>query len=109
MLHAAGVPVVVGTDQSVPGHSVHREIELYAMAGFTPMEAIQAATIVSARAMGMEKELGTIEAGKRAGLILVNGNPLEDIHPITSGEVLMMGRKKFKQGAFLVHAGRLPL
>jgi imidazolonepropionase-like amidohydrolase len=79
-LHRAGISVVAGTDQTVPGYSLHREIELYVQAGFTPMEAIQAATIVPARAMGLDKELGTVEMGKRADLILVNGNPLEDIH-----------------------------
>jgi len=79
ILHRAGIAIVAGTDQSVPGHSLHREIELYVKAGFTPMEALQAATIVPARVMGLEKELGTIEPGKRADLIIVNGNPLEDI------------------------------
>ncbi|HKH99805.1 MAG TPA: amidohydrolase family protein [Candidatus Sulfotelmatobacter sp.] len=79
-LHRAGIPVVAGTDQTVPGHSLHREIELYVQAGFTPMEAIQAATIVPARAMGLDKETGTVEKGKRADLILIKGNPLEDIH-----------------------------
>ena len=79
-LHRSGVPIVAGTDQAVPGHSLHREIELYVQAGFTPMEAIQAATVVPARVMGMEKEAGTVEKGKRADLILINGNPLEDIH-----------------------------
>ena len=54
MLHRAGIPIVAGTDQTVPGHSLHREIELYVQAGFTPMEAIQAATIVPARAMGLD-------------------------------------------------------
>ena len=85
-LHRAGIPVVAGTDQTVPGHSLHREIELYVQAGFTPMEAIQAATIVSARAMGIEKESGTVEMGKRGDLILVNGNPLDDIHKIRNVE-----------------------
>jgi imidazolonepropionase-like amidohydrolase len=85
-LHRAGIPVVAGTDQTVPGHSLHREIELYVQAGFTPMEAIQAATIVSARAMGIEKESGTVEKGKRGDLILVNGNPLDDIHKIRNVE-----------------------
>ena len=73
------MPIVAGTDQAVPGHSLHREIELYVRAGFTPLEAIQAATIVPARAMGLDKETGTVEVGKRADLILVAGNPLEDI------------------------------
>jgi imidazolonepropionase-like amidohydrolase len=79
-LHRAGIPVVAGTDQTVPGHSLHREIELYVEAGFTPMEAIQAATIVPARAMGVDRELGTVEKGKRGDLILIHGDPLADIH-----------------------------
>lgn len=79
-LHRAGIPIVAGTDQSVPGHSLHRELELYVQAGFTPMEAIQAATIVPARAMGVAKESGTVEKGKRGDLILLTADPLADIH-----------------------------
>jgi hypothetical protein len=79
-LHRAGIPIVAGTDQTVPGYSLHREIELYAQAGFTPMEALQAATIVPARVMKLDKELGTVEAGKRADITILGGNPLEDIH-----------------------------
>jgi imidazolonepropionase-like amidohydrolase len=94
-LHRAGIPVVAGTDQSVPGHSLHREIELYVQAGFTPMEAIQAATIVSARAMGIEKESGTVEKGKRGDLILVNGNPLENIHNIRNVEYVITNGTMF--------------
>ncbi|HMF95169.1 MAG TPA: amidohydrolase family protein [Vicinamibacterales bacterium] len=78
-LHDAGVPVVAGTDEGVPGHSVHREIELYVEAGFTPMEALQAATIVSARAMKLDAESGTIERGKRADLVVLDANPLDSI------------------------------
>ena len=88
-LHRAGIPVVAGTDQTVPGHSLHREIELYVQAGFTPMEAIQAATIVPARAMGIEKESGTVEKGKRGDVILVDGNPLDDIHQIRNVEYVI--------------------
>jgi imidazolonepropionase-like amidohydrolase len=94
-LHRAGIPVVAGTDQTVPGHSLHREIELYVQAGFTPMEAIQAATIVSARAMGLEKESGTLEKGKRGDLILVNGNPLNDIHQIRNVEYVVTNGTMF--------------
>ena len=90
-LHRAGIPVVAGTDQTVPGHSLHREIELYVQAGFTPMEAIQAATIVPARAMGLDKESGTIENAKRGDMILVNGNPLDDIHNIRNVEYVITG------------------
>lgn len=89
ILHRAGVTIVAGTDQSVPGHSLYREIELYVQAGFSPQEALQAATIIPARVMGLEKELGTIEKGKRADLIIVNGNPLEDIHNIRNVEFVI--------------------
>jgi Amidohydrolase family len=85
-LHKAGVPIVAGTDQTVPGFSLYREIELYVQAGFTPMEAIQAATIVPARVMKLDTELGTVEAGKRADLIIVGANPLESIHNIRKVE-----------------------
>lgn len=78
-LHHAGIPVVAGTDVVVPAHSVHRELELFVRAGFTPMEAIQAATIVPARAMKLEKEVGTVEKGKRADLIIVDADPLQSI------------------------------
>jgi len=94
-LHRAGIPVVAGTDQTVPGFSLHREMELYVQAGFTPMEAIQAATIVSARAMGLDKESGTVESGKRGDLILVNGNPLEDIHQLRSVEYVITNGTMF--------------
>jgi imidazolonepropionase-like amidohydrolase len=78
-LHRAGIPVVAGTDQTIPGYSLHREIELYVQAGFTPMEAIQAATIVPARVMGLDREVGTVEPGKRADVIVLSANPLDDI------------------------------
>ena len=79
-LHAAGIPMVAGTDQAIPGYSLHREIEIYAEAGFTPLEALQAATIVSARALGVEKESGSLEAGKRGDVLLLNADPLAHIH-----------------------------
>jgi imidazolonepropionase-like amidohydrolase len=96
ILHQAGVPIVAGTDQAVPGFSVDREIELYVKAGFTPMEALQAATLVPARAMGMEKESGTVEAGKRADVVIVDGNPLENISDIRKVDTVFAAGKMYK-------------
>jgi len=81
-LHREGVPIVAGTDQAVPGFSVYHELELYVQAGFTPMEALQAATLVPARAMKVESDSGSLEAGKRADLDVLDANPLADIHNI---------------------------
>jgi imidazolonepropionase-like amidohydrolase len=83
-LHRAGVRIVAGTDQMVPGYSLYREIELYNQAGFTPLEALQAATIVPARVMQADSESGSIEVGKRADFDILDANPLEDIHNIRS-------------------------
>jgi imidazolonepropionase-like amidohydrolase len=79
-LHKAGIPMVAGTDQSIPGYSLHRELEIYVDAGFTPLEALQAATIEPARAMGVEKESGSLETGKRGDVVLLDADPLTDIH-----------------------------
>jgi imidazolonepropionase-like amidohydrolase len=51
-------------------------------AGFTPMEAIQAATLVPARVLGMDRDVGTVEKGKAADLAIVDGDPLADIHAL---------------------------
>ncbi len=98
-LHDAGVPVVAGTDEGVPGHSVHREIELYVEAGFTPLEALQAATIVSARAMKLDGELGTIERGKRADLAILDANPLDHIRNIRTVRWTVSGGRMYEAAA----------
>jgi imidazolonepropionase-like amidohydrolase len=81
-LHKGGVTIVPGSDTGLVGFGLYRELELYVQAGMTPMEAIQSATIVSARAMGLERESGTIESGKRADLALIDGDPLAGIREI---------------------------
>jgi imidazolonepropionase-like amidohydrolase len=95
-LHRAGVTVVAGTDQSVPGHSLHRELELYVQAGFTPMEAIQSATVVPARVMHLDGETGTIAAGKRADLLVVDGNPLERFSDLRRVWLVVAGGRRFE-------------
>jgi imidazolonepropionase-like amidohydrolase len=75
----AGLLVVAGTDKGVPGLSLHRELELYVDGGMTPLQALQTATIMPARAMKLDAELGTIEAGKRADLVVLDADPLASI------------------------------
>ena len=92
----AGVLVVAGTDKGVPGFSLQREIELYVEGGMTPLQAIQAATIVPARAMKLDKELGTIEPGKRADLVILDGNPLEQIGAIRSAAMVVSNGRLYR-------------
>ena len=107
-LHRAGIPIVAGTDQTVPGHSLHRELELYVQAGFTPMEAIQAASIVPARVMGLEKELGTVEKGKRGDLILLDANPLDDIRNSRQVEYVITNGTMFRTAELWQSVGFKP-
>lgn len=107
-LYRAGVPVVAGTDQVVPGHSLHREIELYVKAGMTPLEAIQAATIVPARVMKMDKDLGTVEAGKIADLIILDANPLEAISNIRRVRTVISNGRVFETAPLWQSVGFKP-
>ena len=99
-LHRAGVPIVAGTDLVVPGHTTYRELELYVRAGMTPMEAIQSATIVPARVMKLDKELGTIEAGKTADLIILDRNPLENIGNLRSVRFVITRGRMYESAPF---------
>jgi len=83
-MHRAGVEFLAGTDTgpgtpALPGISLHDELELLVESGFTPMEALQAATRNPARYLGKLQEMGTIEPGKLADLVLLDANPLDDI------------------------------
>ena len=78
----AGVRIAMGTDAGTPFNPHGRnaqELRRMVEFGMTPMQAVEAATRSAATLLGLESELGTIEAGKHADLILVNGNPLDDI------------------------------
>ncbi len=77
--HRAGVTVGVGTDIWQVPAAVHFELEELVAAGFTPLEAIGAGTLGSARILGAEAELGSIEPGKRADLVLLDADPTVDI------------------------------
>jgi imidazolonepropionase-like amidohydrolase len=82
-LNQAGVPLMIGTDLSVPGivpgYSVHEEMLIWQEAGMPAVDILRSATIVPAKFMGLEDRLGSICEGKTASMVLVRGNPLEDI------------------------------
>lgn len=84
LMHKAGVLFLAGTDTPpgvyiFPGFSLHEELQRFVAAGFTPLEALQTATLNPARFFGMEDQLGTVEPGKLADLVLLTANPLENI------------------------------
>jgi imidazolonepropionase-like amidohydrolase len=84
ILHERGVTLVAGTDAMgyplvTPGSSLHRELELLVGSGITPLDAIRSATIEPARFLMRPMEFGRIAPRLRADLLLVEGNPLEDI------------------------------
>ena len=81
-----GVRIVMGTDAgtfaTVPGASMTQEIELYAKAGLPTMSILRAATINGAQVLGIDGEVGQIKTGLRADLLLIDGNPLEDLSAV---------------------------
>jgi imidazolonepropionase-like amidohydrolase len=83
-LHAAGVPFLAGTDTPAgvdvtPGISLHLELQRFVAAGFTPLAALQTATINPARFYGKTSDYGSVQAGHVADLVILSANPLEDI------------------------------
>lgn len=82
-LHAGGVPFLLGSDApqmwNIPGYSTHRELQDIVSAGLTPFQALQTGTVNVARFFGTEATTGTIAAKKRADLVLIGGNPLQNI------------------------------
>jgi predicted amidohydrolase YtcJ len=93
----AGVPLMAGTDAPipsvVPGYSLHDELQELVAAGLTPFQALEAATVAPARFLRQEAQWGTIAAGSRADLLLVGGNPLDDLARLRApAGVMVAGR-----------------
>ncbi|NNE66734.1 MAG: amidohydrolase family protein [Pyrinomonadaceae bacterium] len=107
-LHEAGVPLIVGTDLVVPGHTQFRELELFVEAGISPVDAIKSATIVPARAMKLDKKLGTIEVGKIADLVIVDGDPDSSISEIRKTKFVIKDGKMFESAPLWESVGFRP-
>ena len=91
LMRDAGVPILAGTDQAPDGASLHRELELLVETGLSPLEAITAATSRATAFLGLTEELGTVEAGKRADLVLLDGDPLAAIRNTRRIDVVVGG------------------
>jgi imidazolonepropionase-like amidohydrolase len=97
-MYSLGNRFLAGCDGLVPGFCLHDELEWFTKAGFSPLQALQTATINPARFLGREDTQGTIEVGKRADLILLEANPLVDIRKVANIEnVVVRGKLVTKQ------------
>jgi len=102
-LFRTGVPIMAGTDAMnpycLPGFSLHDELALLVESGLTPLAALQAATITPARFIRRTADLGTIEPGKTASLILLRADPLADVHNTTQIEAVWFKGQYFDKAA----------
>ena len=93
-LRQKGVPIIAGTDMSPGG--ITDELAMYVNAGFTAFQAIQSATIIPAQVMKMDKVTGSIEEGKKADIILIDGNPLQNIGNIKNVKTVIKDNSVFE-------------
>jgi len=102
-MQKAGVGILAGTDTPnpycFPGFGLHDELGYLVQAGLTPMQALQAATLNPARFLGREKDLGTVETGKIADLVLLDANPLDNIGNTRKIAAVIYGGKVFDRSA----------
>ncbi len=95
--HRAGVKIAMGTDAGVMPHGTNlRELGLMVKIGMTPMQAIVATTRTAAECLGWQDELGTIQVGKLADIIIVKTNPLQDIQSLEDGDNIVLVMKDGK-------------
>jgi len=103
LMYQAGVPILAGTDtmnpHCLPGFGIHDELALLVEAGLSPLAAIQAATRNAAQFVGQLNSRGTIEVGKTADLVLLDKDPLADIHNTRSIQAVVLNGKLFQRAA----------
>lgn len=104
-LHAAGVRMSVGTDANnpwvAPGISFHRELELLVRAGIPVADVLRMATLGGAQSLGMDDDIGTVASGKRADLVLLDANPLENISNTQRIALVVQGGREFRRSEVL--------
>ena len=106
-IHDAGVTIIPGTD-ALAGYKLHHELELYARAGIAPSEVLRMATLTPALAMGVDKDRGVIAPGKLADMILVDGDPTQNIQDIDKITTVIKGGKVYDPAAIEKALGITP-
>jgi imidazolonepropionase-like amidohydrolase len=97
-MSSLGNRFLAGCDGLVPGFCLHDELEWFTKAGFSPLQALQTATINPARFLKREATQGTVETGKRADLVLLGANPLLDIRNVARIDAVVLRGKLVKKG-----------
>jgi imidazolonepropionase-like amidohydrolase len=101
----AGVPLVTGSDSGnflvLHGPTVQREVELWVAAGVPVEVALQAATLNGAKLLRADSRIGTVEKGKEATLLIVDGNPLQDVRALSSVSAVFMKGERVSRTALL--------
>jgi imidazolonepropionase-like amidohydrolase len=106
-LYDAGVPILAGTDATA-GLMLHRELELEVKAGIPPAKALQNATFLAASVLKQQSDLGSIETGKRADLLLVEGDPSKNISDIRRCRMTIKNGVVFDSAQLYAAVGILP-
>jgi len=107
LLFDRGVPIIAGTD-AFTGFTLLRELELYALAGIPAIDVLRIATLDAARVVGQEATTGSITEGKYADLVLVDGNPLEDITSLHKATLVVQGDRLYQPAAIYEAIGVIP-
>jgi len=109
MCNRAGVKIIAGTDgpgigSLLPGFGLHRELELLVESGLSPLQALRAASLTGAEALGKDDRLGTVEPGKFADMVVLDADPLQEIQNLKKIHLVVQGGKMYAPDALLQQA-----
>ena len=106
-LYDAGITIIPGTD-NLAGYMLHHELELYVQAGIPAAEVLRMATLTPALVMGVDKDRGVIAAGKLADMVLIDGDPTQNIHDINNVTTVVKSGKIYDPAAIEKALGITP-
>jgi len=112
LCNLAGVRIIAGTDgpgigSLLPGFGLHRELELLVESGLSPLQALRAATLTAAEALGKDDRLGTLEPGKLGDMVVLDADPLQEIQNLRKIHLVVRGGKTYAPDALLQQARSL--